>query len=514
MKRFILPVLSLFLTIGLAGCDFDINQNPNNPTSDSMNPSVLLGTAELVTAQNATIGGASAPYNIWMGYWGRSGKYGSNADVEAFQVTSTFYQTAWTENYRALYSLNDIQMRAAEAEQPHYQGVAIVLKTLLFGLLVDNYNDIIYTEAFKYGEGILAPKYDKGPDVYNALFADLDNADALLASAADVDDSAFKAADKIFGGDIALWRKFGNTLHLRLALRLINVDPAKAKAEAAKAAGNGAGFLGAGESAEFNPGYKNDNGKQNPFWATYYKDVAGTLIDDYYRANEYIIDKLKTLGDPRMPLLYREIGDETGGGFLGVGFGETEQAIKDEHEPGETNMVSGPGMAKTVSSPLWVLPSFESLFLQAEAMQRGFIPGDAKQTFEDAVLESFTWLETGRYKDPIKREGENPTWETDLSKTIVPTYLTNMASWDNADDKLRLIYEQKYIAMSGFNGYEVMADFRRTGYPDDLPKSLHPQVGDKHIPYRLMYPDSEMKNNSQNVPQGVDPQTDKIFWAK
>ena len=514
MKRFILPVLSLFLTIGLAGCDFDINQNPNNPTSDSMNPSVLLGPAEQNVATYSTIGGASAAYNIWMGYWGRSGKYGSNADVEAFQVTTTFYQNAWQDNYRVLYALNDIQQRAVASEQPHYQGVALILKSIIFGLLVDNYNDIVYTEAFKYGEGILAPKYDKGPDVYNALFADLDNADALLASVPEVDDAAFKAADKIFGGNIAMWRKFGNTVHLRLALRLVNVDPAKAKAEAAKAAGNGAGFLGAGQSAQFSPGYKNDSGKQNPFWSMYYKDVAGTLVDDYYRANEYIINKLKALGDPRLPLLYREIGDETGGGFLGVGFGETDQEVKNKHEANKTNMVSGPGMAKTVSSPQWIIPSFESLFLQAEAIQRGYIQGNAQQAFEAAVLESFTWLETGRYEDPIKREGENPNWKTDLQETVVPTYIENMANWSNAADKLRLIYEQKYIAMSGFNGNEVIADYRRTGYPDDLPKSLHPQVGDKHIPYRLMYPDSEMKNNSQNVPQGINPQSDKIFWAK
>lgn len=506
----------LVLAVGATGCSIDgINENPNNPVDENMQPDKLLPLAQLNTAKvlsSYTLRGynpAGNTYNMWLGYWARSGKYGSNADQEAYLITSTFAQENWENSYDILYNLTRVEQKAVEAEAKGFQGISLVLQCIHYSMLVDSYDEIIYTEAFK--DGVLAPKYDKGADVYKALFEKLNTADELFKTADAGSELNLKASDAIFNGDMSKWRKFGNTVHLRLALRLVNVDQATAKAEIDKIVANGAGFLGSGESAEVHLGFKKDNDRQNPFWNHFYRGVDGKLKDDFFRANAYIVGLLESTKDPRLGYFFREINDEEGAGYLGIPFGEQDQEEKDKHMPNMTSMVSGPGLAKGIDAPIWILPSFESLFLQAEAIQRGLLAGNAEQAYRAAVKESFLWLEVGRFEKVLAREGEVGGWQETLDG-VVTDFIDRTANWDRATDKLKLIMQQKYIAMTGINGAEAFADYRRTGIPDDLPKSLHRQLAGKHIPYRLVYPTSETTSNKVNMPKGKDPQKDKIFW--
>lgn len=522
MKKTIYSVLSLIaVTLGVVACDFNVNNNPNSPSDDSMAPSNILPNSEVMLATFLSsgyeeptgdfYGTPAATLNMWMGYWARSGQYGSNADQEAYLITSTFAQSAWNHSYDMLYNINEMEKKAEAKEFKAFQGAAKIMKAIVFSMLVDNYDDIIYTEAFK---DILAPKYDKGEDVYKALLADLSLADELLKASKPENEQGFQKSDVMFRGNTELWRKLGNTVHLRLALRMVNVwDNAAIKSEISKITANGGGFLDAGESAEVNPNFKNDKKKQNPFWGQYYKGVDGKIKDTFYRGNLYIIDLLDGTGDPRLPYFFREVGDREGGGFVGIPLGEEDQAEKEKHMPGKTNIVAGPGLAKGVNAAIWLLPSFESLFLQAEAIQRGLLPGDPKAALAAAVKESFMWLEVGRYENVLARSGEISDWKSKLN-TSVNDYLDRVVKWDDTADKLKLVLFEKYKAMTGVNGFEVFSDYRRTGIPDNLPKTLHSQVGSNHIPYRFIYPTGEASSNKANMPANKNPQTDKVFWAK
>ena len=129
---------------------------------------------------------------------------------------------------------------------------------------------------------------------------------------------------------------------------------------------------------------------------------------------------------------------------------------------------------------------------------------------------SFRWLEVGKFKNIPGRSEEVKDWEN-VCDTIVDNYIGNdainpFAVWDKNADKIRLILTQKYIAMFGINGLEVWTDYRRTGIPD-IPLFVHPSVSGRKIPSRLVYPVTEYDANKGNV-LSVDPQTDKIFWAK
>ena len=146
----------------------------------------------------------------------------------------------------------------------------------------------------------------------------------------------------------------------------------------------------------------------------------------------------------------------------------------------------------------WLFTSFESLFLQAEAIQRGVLAGDAKTAYQTAVRESFRWLLV------INADQE------------ATTHLTRpVANWDGDSntDKLKLIMTQKYISMCGINGLETWTDYRRTGIPN-VPLSVSDSRGTKVIPLRLVYPQEEYQYNEANVTaEGtIDPQQSKIFW--
>ncbi len=299
-----------------------------------------------------------------------------------------------------------------------------------------------------------------------------------------------------------MWRKLGNSQRLRLLIHQSAVlGNAGLKTEIDKIVANGAGFLEAGETAEVQPGYAKDVAKQNPYWNTFKINDAGGL-DNYNRANNYFLNLLRSNGDIRYEYFYsKAVTPKTAGDYVGYDYGfdypsGTPEA--DKYGAANSSDVAGPGIAKGPDMAQWLFTSFESLFLQAEAIQRGALTGDAKAVYEAAVADSFDWLGV-----------------TD-AETVAEEYSQqSFASWAANTDKLTLILTQKYIAMFGINGLETWTDYRRTGIPN-VPLSIIGSRGSNVIPKRLMYPQEEYQYNSVNATKEgtINPQTTAIFWDK
>jgi len=139
----------------------------------------------------------------------------------------------------------------------------------------------------------------------------------------------------------------------------------------------------------------------------------------------------------------------------------------------------------------------EALFDQAEAIQRGWLQGDAKAVYQSAIVASFTY--TGVTKPDSAA----------LSYTSQANVNTN---WDQAPDKLKLILTQKWAALNTISILPVYDDYRRTGIPN-VPISIY-QGHLPAVPTRLIYPQAEYNLNATNVgAEGtINPQTDKVFW--
>ena len=501
MKRLIYSLATLLIVA--TGCKkdfFDINTNPNEPTDASITPNLILPRALHATGSRMATSYDFAAH--WMGYWARSGSYGPSTEQESYNITTSYQQDEWSGWYDILTDYNTMEQKATVSGQKFYAGIAKTMKTIGFMYLVDQYNNVPYTDAFKLADGKVQPAYDKGEAIYADLFKQLDQAIVLINEGNDGEaDPILKTADIMFGGDATMWKKLINTQRLKLVVRMSNVSGFNHSAELAKVTADG--FLQSGETAAVNPGYVQDNGKQNPFWNAYEKNYLGDGVDDYNRANNYVLNLLRTNGDIRYQSYFDKAATPLGGNeYFGYDFGFVDP---NPNNPKAANSsgVGGPGLARSANQDQWVFTSVESLFLQAEAIQRGWLAGNAKTAFENAVRESFVWLNVGG--------------SAAAAEAAADDYLTSGSSsvnYDGAADKVKFIVTQKYLSLVGINNFEAWADYRRVGVPN-VPKSLAPSVG-PNIPLRLRYPQSEYNLNAANVGKENNPNvfTTGVFWDK
>jgi hypothetical protein len=213
-----------------------------------------------------------------------------------------------------------------------------------------------------------------------------------------------------------------------------------------------------------------------------------------------VLNKLRGSNDIRYQY-YFDVADQplSGNTYYGYNFGEN--VPNSAPKAVNSSDVSGPGLAKSFTQPQWLFTSIESMFLQAEAIQRGWLPGDAKAAYRAAVTESFRWLGV---------PNAVATAETYLNQSNA------VVNYDTATDKVRLIVTQKYLALVGINNFEAYVDYRRLGVPTDLPPSMSTGRGTNNIPSRLLYPQNEYNYNAANVgAEGtINAQTSKVFWDK
>ncbi len=519
-KILYLPIL-LIVIFASTSCKkdvFNINKNPNVPTDSTIAFQTILPAALNNTAN--AVGLNWGWLQNWMGFWARSGSFAPNATEESYNVTSGFQNGIWSSLYDNSYDYQIIQNLANKSGAKFYEGIARIMKAHNFQILVDVYNNVPYFDALK-GNANPTPKYDNGFDIYKDLFKQIDTAQALIA-AADLASSVHKDAktdDIVFFGDKLKWRKFGNTLKLRLMTHLSGVTGFNFATEAAKIAAEGAGYLGAGETAEANPGYKSD--KPNAFWSTFIKDQAGTATgnNNFFRANSYAIGYYGYNGDPRRELFYTSVS----GAYVGVAYGAAPVTANG------TSKLSGidSALGRGETAAQWILTSTESLFLQAEAQQRGWISGSAPVTYKNAVTESFIWcnLPTAPDKDSAIRKGIKEANSYLAGNATYPDVdFSVSSSFPGLGGGLYAILSQKWFALNGVAPFELWTDFRRTkmkygsdplvGFSQGPPISISPSNSSTVIPRRLVYPQSEYNYNATNVgAQGaINAFTNKVFW--
>lgn len=495
MKR-ILGIVAV-VAIGLSACSRgyydDVNINPNQSTNASVD--LVLSNALKTTAAAQVVN--YAVLSEWMNYWSPSGSYAVSAsDGSSYKETNDFADNngMWSNIYDNLEDYDYIEKTATANNQYFYIAAAKTMKAYLYQQLVDMFNNVPYTEALK-GSANLAPKYDNGKDIYEALSTDLGTA-VTLFQRADAVGSATQ--DVLFQGNNSNWAKFANTLRLRILMRQTEVPGRSSyiQTEVNKITSNGAGFLTT--DAAVNPGYSNSTGKQNPFWG-FAINTAGTYIQDFWRAGKYVIDFSVAHNDPRYTRWYAPTGS---GNYVGTTLGASGNPV------GSASSTFGPGVLKSVSQPAVILSAAESYFLQAEAVLRGFLSGSDLALYNSGVTANFVYL--------------------GLSSSQAATYYNqpgdkqvNYAAATTFNEKLNAIMRQKWLAMQDVTPFEAWSDYRRLyhlGLPftTDIVISQNPARDANAVPIRILYPTIEYQTNPSNVgAQGtVDHHTSKVWWMQ
>jgi hypothetical protein len=463
MKYKILSALAVALLVGGSACGnlTDINTNPNGPV-DVPPPSILgsviqgvVGGVDGVNSLNIRGGG------LWVQY---------TSEIQ-YRDEDKYIVRPGTSGGWGFYngSLEDCQrmiVKGAAAGTPNWEAVGRIMKSYMFSVMTDAMGDLPYSEALK-GDTILAPKYDTQQDIYTALFADLTTASTQIDPAG----VGFSTGDIMYGGDMTEWRKFANSLRLRLAIHLSNVDPTTAQAEAQAAVTAGV-FTSNADNAQLQ--YLATSPNRNPI----YDDARGR--DDYGMSKTYV-DSLLSWSDPRLPVFAQLNHDP-------IVANQTYEGLPNGLNDGEgTPLVYisriGAYWRETPNAPMALLTYSEVLFLEAEAAERGWIAGNAAQLYADAIRASMEQYGVA--------DADIVTYLAQPQVTYVPgaTGLTQIAY-------------QKWVSMF-MQGMEAWTEYRRTLVPTLVPG---PRAVLASIPERLPYEDQEAVLNKTNLDAAVAAQ--------
>ena len=491
--------MALFACILLVSCEgfLDVNDNPNAPVSENLALNAKLPAA-LVATVNQETGQLNQLGALWGGYWGTTSE-----GINMFFNQKTYNGAGlrdvrdgypvWETSYTNLLYYQLIKEQAEEEGALFYQGVAKIMQGWHFLRLVDIYNNVPFEEALQ-GTEYSTPAYESGQSVYKKSIDLITEGIQDLKSAPSGTEAGND--DVLFKGNKALWAKFGNTVKLRALVRQSETNnESYIQSELNKIAAEGSGFLGAGENAFVQPGHLNSSSKLNPFWEAYYRNVEGAVTANHQdiRPTVFLIEQYEQRNDPRLSQLLVDVEGE----YKGVLFGDPvvnhnlySRAITSAFKGPVENNGQPAALFKSSTQPSVMMGAFESLFLQAEAAQRGWISGAAKELYEEAIRESFVYM------------------GADLD--FLPTYLEQTTvKFDNTVDR---IIEQKWLALTGISSIEAWNDYRRTGVPA-IPNSLQAPTANAR-PLRMMYPETErMTNNEEASKQGNDLITEaKVWW--
>src|SRR6266516_1246730 len=454
MRYKILSVFAALAAITACSDLTSINQNPNGPV-DVPPPSILpnviqtvVGGVNGVNSLNIRGGG------LWVQYYSEI----QYRDEDKYLVRSGT-SGGWGFYNGALADIRRMIIKGEANKTPNWSAVGRIMKSY----------------------------------VYSGMLADLAqaNTDIDLAPAA----VGFSDGDLMYGGKMAKWKRFGNSLRLRLAIHLSKADPTKAASEAAAAVAAGV-FTSNADNAQLM--YLATSPNRNPI----YNDAQGR--DDYGMSKTFV-DSLTSFADPRLPV-FAQI-NPAGTGYQGLPNGLNDG----EGTPIVNISRFGAFWRSTPNAPMYLLTYSEVLFLEAEAAERGWIPGGsaaAATYYTNAITAS------------LQQYG--------VAAADIATYLGQAkVGYDAGGTALgahmNQIMYQKWVSLF-MQGMEAWTEVRRTGIPSLIPgpRAVFGAGIAGSIPQRLPYDDNEAVLNAANLDAAVSAQgfsagndiQSKLWFAK
>jgi hypothetical protein len=405
------------------------------------------------------------------------------------------YASSLIDRYFAgvIKGVEDMLVQVADEELPAEMGaITRIIRVAAYARVTDLYGDIPYSEAGKaFIDLNLKPKYDAQSDIYADMLKELEESAAALGSGT----SGFGAADVIYNGDQAKWKRLANSLMLRLGLRLIKVDPAGAQAWASKAISGG---VMTSNDDIFRMVHTADNRNPN----TQVFDADGNP-----RMSKTFIDWLQAGNDPRLPILASRRGDGSTNpaDLKGLPNGLDSAMLLDMTGEENTNDYAeiNRSIFQKSEAPFVFQTYAEVEFMLAEAAERwGLAGGDVQGHYEAGV------------RAAMKMLGSLYGASAEISDGDIDAYL--IANPFDAGNAMEQISNQ-YWAATFLNEYESFANWRRTGYPMLTPTNYPGNVTGGTIPRRLTYSTSEQSNNPENYAaaiarQGPDELTTRVWW--
>ena len=472
------------LTLFVASCSKSLDEaNINNNNPEDVKISELLPSAEAAIAY--TIGNQFQIYGgVWAQYWTQGSTASQYLKNEQMTLANTDQNRPWSQMYSgALKDLQIIKTKAlsTSATDSQMYAMALVLEAYTFQVLSDAYEKVPMTDALV--DGNLAPAYDEPTAIYDAIETKLVTAKGIFSRTTSPQTYSF---DLLFGGTMTNWVKFANTLLLRVYMRQSYARPAVASAGIAKNL-TGASFMTASTDNVMTR-YIDAQNQRNPLHA-----AQLTLANfENLKASNTSLNILNTDADKRIASLYNK---NASGAYNGFNQGAGKLVTASTANTNFSNIGDKVGGIKGAAAPVIWMSNWESYFLQAEAIARGWLGGTATTMYSNGIRESHLY-HGFTAADATAVAGLHP-----LS--------------GSADAQAGLIMSQKWMAMNGTQCFEAYTELRRFAYAlpyPTFPASAVSVYGAGFMPYRFPLPESEVSTNP-NTPTTKVVHT-KMWFSK
>lgn len=451
-------LLGLFLLPVACTEDFEeINTDPNNPVDA---PSINI-LANVIRYHTQTHFDAWGDMNEPSSYANHLGKI-QYIDEAAYRFREGVVNNLWFYTYVNINDLDIIIRKESEGGNPNYKAMAMTMRAYIYQMATDRWKDIPYTEAARGHEGITNPTYDSQEFIYNELLAQLKEANGLYSPAPA---NAIGPNDVLFGGDMMKWKRFTNSLRLRVATRMSDVAPNVARTHIEEILGNQGTYP-----------IMTDNADNAYLWwqsSAPYREpwMNDGITRDDHAVCKTIIDIMKDHNDPRLSVYALPASSD--GEYRGVISG----AVDGTFELANISRI-GTIFRNVPDGFSPIMRAAEVHFMIAEAAFKGWNTGgiSAQQAYEGGIAAS------------LAEYGIGDAYDAYIAEPGV--------AWNN---NLTQIYLQKWLSLFK-NGNEAWAETRRTDVPllEHAPASAHTGQHNRP-PFRYPYPVTEVNLNSANV---------------
>ena len=540
-------LLGLAFTIGFIGCTDSFestNTNPNGLSSEQVQLATRFSqpiSSVYLNYQNRHYEfqlAQSLNADLYSGYMANPTPFGGNNNNSTYAMDDGWNNQAFNAGFQ--YVMKPISEILKSTEELDFIAIAKIIRVEGMHRVADIYGPLPYTRAMQGGDTV---PYDDLETIYKTFLTELEESVNSLTTFVDTegaDASRLTSFDIVNKADHKQWIRFANSLRLRLAMRIVNVEPALAKSTAEAAVSHKYGVLKAG-----NPNVEVIEGAlQNPLHEISY--AYGDI-----RVGASLVSLLKGYDDPRLPKYVTPVGwldnkdivdkndspTNSIGKYVGIRQGVI---IPDKSDYVMFSTINMPradkhtdqsGDKNQISNALPWMKVAEVYFLRAEGALRGWqMGGSAQQLYEEGIKVSFDEFAIPQseyqayinnnsgvavdYVDPFNADNNI----LGLDKATV--------KWDNSlgnEDKLHKIINQKWLSMYP-EGQEAWSEFRRTGYPKLFPVANNrgaiseAGIADGEFIKRLRFTRDERNSHEAEVIKartflgGPDNEGTRLWW--
>jgi hypothetical protein len=498
-------VLGTVMVLALSACTKNFekyNTNPNNltgaqslvSTPTAFGPLEQAIFADYQRAQNLSADGYS-------GYLQPGISFSGDQNNLTYAMVDGWNQTGFTDQYNQVMATVHAMGTTTPIKTAHPEAwaVALIIQVEAMDRVTDRFGPIPYTQV---ATSLTTAPYDDQQTVYTTFFKQLDtavtNLKAYIAAPGTV--NYLGANDYIYAGNYAQWLKLANSLRLRLAMRIVKIDPATAETQAKEALTDSGGLLTVPSD---DAAVAQTGGRENDLYQ---------LSHDWNNTNMDAAIESFMVGynDPRFSIYFQPAqagaGTTYAGQFLGIRTGTVIGANQGTYE-----YFANLNTTQTFqfTTPQLIMTAAEVWFLRAEAALRGWSAESVQTDYETGITTSMTqWGATaGNYLNDATSTEANFTDPLNSANNVAAVSTVTI-KWDNTatqEQQLERIITQKWLAIFP-DGQEAWADFRRTGYPKLFTVANNFSGGlinTQTQVRRLPYPSTEATSNKAALAHGI-----------